>query len=133
MNDRTQPTAADIRRLEDERYQAMQTGDAAALERLLDDGLVYTHSSGGADSKQSYVAGVRSRLWEYKSIARSEETIVVRPGLALVFNRLRIDIHVNGTPKRLDNRALAVWAPDAAGNWRLLALHSTAIPPQAAG
>ncbi len=124
-------TAEAIERLEDERYRAMQAGDAEALERLLDPAMVYTHSSGAADSKASYMAGMRSKLWEYRSIERSEQTVMLRPGVALVFNRLRIDIHVNGTPKRLDNRALAVWTPDAAGAWRLLALHSIPIPAAA--
>jgi ketosteroid isomerase-like protein len=117
-----------IRRLEDERYGAMKAGDVAALERLLDADMVYTHSSATADTKESYLAGVRSKLWEYQSIERSEETIVVRDNTALVFNRCKIAINVQGTPRRLDNRMLAVWSKSASGNWTLLALHSTPIP-----
>ncbi len=121
-------TAGTIRRAEDERYAAMLAGDVAALERLLDPDLVYTHSSATADSKASYIDGVRSGRWRYRTIERSEETIVVRENAALVFNRARIDILIGGEPKALDNRMLAVWlrAPDRA--WRLAALHSTPIP-----
>jgi ketosteroid isomerase-like protein len=118
-------TAQDIRRYEDERYRAMLAGDAEALEGLLDPALVYTHSSGIADTKASYIEGVRSKIWEYQTIAREDETIVVRGDHALVFNRLRISIHVRGAPKALDNRALAVWSRSDDGAWRLLALHST--------
>ena len=118
-------TAADIRRLEDERYQAMLDGDAAVLDRLLDPELVYTHSSGIADTKASYMDGVRQKIWEYRDISRSDETIVIRDNAALVFNRLRIDINVRGAPRKLDNRALAVWTKGKDGNWTLLALHST--------
>jgi hypothetical protein len=101
---------------------------AAALERLLDADMVYTHSSATADSKESYIAGVRSKLWEYQSIERSDENIVVRDNTALVFNRCKIAINVQGIPRRLDNRMLAVWSKGAGGNWTLLALHSTPIP-----
>src|SRR5687768_8696611 len=96
-------SAQDVRRLEDERYQAMLAGDADALERLLDPELVYTHSSGVADTRQSYIEGVRSKLWEYQDISRTDETIVVRGDAALVFNRLRIRINVRGAPRQLDN------------------------------
>ena len=118
-------TASDIRRLEDERYQAMLDGDAGTLDRLLDPELVYTHSSGAADSKASYIDGVKQKIWQYQDISRTDETIVVRDNVALVFNRLRIGINVRGTPRKLDNRALAVWSNSGGDNWRLLALHST--------
>jgi hypothetical protein len=121
--------AAMIRRLEDERYAAMLAGDSATLERLLDPGLRYTHSSGVVDSKASYIEGVRAKRWEYQSIDRAEETIVVRADAALVFNRFRASIKVSGAAKQLDNRMLAVWTRFE-GAWRLLAIHST--PAQAA-
>jgi ketosteroid isomerase-like protein len=121
-------TALAVRRAEDARYQAMMAGDVAALDRLLDPELVYTHSSATADSKSRYIEGVRSGLWKYRKIDRSEENIVVRDGVALVFNRVRIDIDVNGEPKALDNRILAVWVRAAADAWRLIAVHSTPIP-----
>jgi hypothetical protein len=119
-----------IRGLEDERYAAMLAGDSATLERLLDPALRYTHSSGVVDSKTSYVDGVRAKRWEYQSIDRAEETIVVRGEAALVFNRFRAGIKVSGVAKQLDNRMLAVWTRTEDGAWRLLAIHST--PAQAA-
>ena len=117
----------DIRRLEDRRYAAMLAGDIATLDALLDDDLVYTHSSGTADTKQSYMAGVRDKVWEYVKIDRPDERVIVRGDTALVFSRLIIDIRVRGAPRHLDNRALAVWVL-AGESWRLLALHSTAAP-----
>ena len=120
-------TIAMIERLEDERYAAMLAKDVEALDRLLHDDLVYMHSSGVADTKASYIAGVRDRVWDYRRIDRSEQTIRVHETLALVFNRLSISIAVRGEPKELDNWALAVWVPSG-GSWQLLALQSGAIP-----
>ena len=123
---------ADIARLEDERYAAMLGKDIGALERLLHPDLVYMHSSGVADTKASYIAGVRDRVWDYHAIARSDQTVRLHGALALVFNRLKIDLSVRGVAKSLDNRALAVWVADDGGSrnsWRLIALQSGMVPP----
>jgi ketosteroid isomerase-like protein len=121
-------TEADIARVEDDRYAAMLAKDVAALERLLHPDLVYMHSSGVADSKASYIAGVRDRVWDYTQIERSDQTVRLHGALALVFNRLKIDLSVRGVAKSLDNRALAVWVAEG-GAWRLIALQSGMVPP----
>ena len=117
----------DIARLEDERYAAMLGKDIDALERLLHPKLVYMHSSGVADSKASYIAGMRERVWDYTSIERSDQTVRLHGALALVFNRLKIGLTVRGVAKSLDNRALAVWLAEE-GAWRLIALQSGTVP-----
>jgi len=123
----TNPDAAEILRLEDERYAAMLAKDVKALERLLDGELVYMHSSGVADTKESYIRGLREQVWDYQRIGRTEQTVKVSGDTALVFNRLAISIKVRGVQKELDNRALAVWVRRG-GAWRLVALQSGAIP-----
>jgi ketosteroid isomerase-like protein len=115
-------SAAEILRLEDERYAAMLAKDVKALERLLDEQLVYMHSSGVADTKESYLRGLRE-TWDYRRIDRSDQTVRVSGDTALVFNRLEISIKVGGEPKELDNRALAVWVRRD-GAWRLIGLQS---------
>jgi hypothetical protein len=114
----------DILKLEDQRYVAMLAGDVATLERLLDDELSYTHSNGVVDTKASYIAGVRDRVWEYKSIAREGERVLLRGDAALVYCRLRIDLLVRGTPRMVDASVLGVWVRSGA-EWRLLAIQST--------
>jgi hypothetical protein len=113
--------------LEEQRYAAMLAGDVAALERLLDDQLTYTHSSGVVDTKATYVAGVRDKVWEYKAIAREDERVVVSGNCALVFCRLRIELLVRGAPRKVDSKALAVWVQEGE-HCRLLAVHSSAVP-----
>jgi ketosteroid isomerase-like protein len=115
-------SAAEILRLEDERYAAMLAKDVTALERLLDEQLVYVHSSGVADTRESYLRGLRE-TWDYRRINRSDQTVRVSGDTALVFNRLEIGIEVDGVRKELDNRALAVWVRRG-GAWRLIGLQS---------
>jgi Domain of unknown function (DUF4440) len=50
----------EILALEDERYAAMCDGDFAALEAMLHDELLYTHSSGLTDTKATWLASLRS-------------------------------------------------------------------------
>lgn len=115
-----------IAELEEQRYAAMLAGDVSTLERLFDEALSYTHSSGVVDTKASYIAGIRDKLWEYKSIARENERLVVRGDAALVYCRLRIDLLVRGAPRKVDANVLGVWVRSGA-EWRLLAIQSTPV------
>ena len=63
----------EIAALEDARYTAMLKGDVATLERLLHPVLVYMHSSGVADSKASYISGLRDGVWNYQHIERTDQ------------------------------------------------------------
>ena len=50
---------AQLKSLEDRRYAAMLAGDADGIADLLHDELIYMHSIGGADSKDSYLRTLR--------------------------------------------------------------------------
>jgi ketosteroid isomerase-like protein len=115
----------EIEQLEDQRYDAMLAKDVETLDKLYDPQLVYTHSSGTVDTKDSYIKGVREQLWDYKAIERTEQSVLLRSDHALVFNRVRMDIHIAGTPKKLDNRVVAVWSKTPDRGWQFLSLHST--------
>ncbi|MCE4546074.1 MULTISPECIES: nuclear transport factor 2 family protein [unclassified Caballeronia] len=116
-----------IRKLEDERYEAMLTKDIPTLARLLDEGLVYVHSSGVTDSKESYLNGLASGLWDYRQIGRSDVRIEVHDGVALVFGKLAIQLATKGVSRGFETRALVVWSRKPDG-WRLIAVHSGALP-----
>ena len=116
-----------IRQLEDRRFRAMVEADAAALEALLADSMVYTHSSATTDGKASYIAGVRSKKWQYRKIERPVEEIQVYGDTAVVAGQVRIDILVEGQPKIMNSRYTDVWVKGAKG-WQMTAWQSTPIP-----
>ncbi|HWB45459.1 MAG TPA: nuclear transport factor 2 family protein [Hyphomicrobiaceae bacterium] len=120
-------TEDQVRKLEEERYAAMLAADVATLDRLLDAQLTYTHSSGVVDTKDTYIGGVRDKVWAYKAISRENERVVLSGACALAFCRLRIDVHVRGVPRKVDSNALAVWV-ETGGGPKLLAVHSAAVP-----
>jgi hypothetical protein len=112
---------------EDRRYRAMQDGDLATLEQMCADELSYAHSSGARDTKDEYLAKVRSGYYVYQRIDHPVERVEVVGDAAIVVGRMTADMLVGGTPKTIDNLALAVWTR-ASGNWRLLAYAPTSLP-----
>ena len=116
-----------IRELESRRFRAMIEADAVALEALLAEGMVYTHSSAATDGKASYIAGVKSKKWQYRRIDRPVEDIQVHGGCAVVSGQVRIDIVVDGQPKVMNSRYTDVWVKGAKG-WQMVAWQSTPIP-----
>ena len=116
-----------IRSLEDRRYQAMCEADAAALQDLLADTLVYTHSYGGADSKASYMDGIRSKKWQYKKIERPKEHIeLYGDTCAVVTGQVRIELLSDGKPKTLNSAYTNVWIKGPKG-WQMVAWQSTPL------
>jgi hypothetical protein len=52
----TEAIQREVRALEDRRYQATIDADAATLEELLGDALVYTHSTGRVETKAEFIS-----------------------------------------------------------------------------
>jgi hypothetical protein len=112
---------------EDRRYQAMLHGDLAALDEMFADELSYAHSSGARDTKDEYLAKLRSRYYVYRTAEHPVERVDVVGDAAIVVGRMTSDLLVDGTPKTIDNLALAVWTR-ASGDWKLLAYAPTPLP-----
>ena len=120
-------TKDELRKLEDRRYRAMCDADAAALDELLADSLVYTHSYGGSDGKASYLAGIRAKKWLYRKIERPKEDIQLHGDCAVVTGQVRIELLSDGKPKTLNSAFTNVWIRGAKG-WQMVAWQSTPLP-----
>jgi len=117
----------EIRALEDQRYKAMVDGDLATLDRLLGDGLVYTHSSSAVDGKASYLESLRSKKVVYRKAERADERIQVHGDAAVITGELRLDVLLDGNPRAMRSRFLNVWAKGPRG-WQMVAWQSTPVP-----
>jgi ketosteroid isomerase-like protein len=116
-----------VRLLEDRRYRAMCEADAATLDELLADSLVYTHSYGGSDGKPSYLAGIRNKRWVYRKIERPRENIQVHGDCAIITGQVKIELVSDGKPKTLNSAYTNVWINGANG-WQMVAWQSTPLP-----
>jgi hypothetical protein len=112
---------------EDRRYRAMLAGDVATLDEVCADGLSYAHSSGVRDTKSEYLGKLRSGYYVYRRIDHPVERVEVMGDTAIVVGRMTADVEVQGTPKTIDNLALAVWTR-ASGTWQFLAYAPTSPP-----
>lgn len=120
----TDPAIEAVLDFERRRFAAMCAGDVETLEVFMRDGMTYTHSSGIIDTKESYIRGVREKLWDYRQIRPSRQRVTLIGDTALVLARLEIDVVIAGAPKQVDSTALTVLVREN-GDWRAAAIHST--------
>jgi len=116
----------EILALEDKRFAAM-VGDLNALEAMLHDDLLYTHSSGLTDTKASWLASMRSGKTKYKSGVWSERKVRFAGDTALVTGRAQLEAEVNGQPRTLKLVFLNAWTKTPKG-WKFIAWQSTPQP-----
>ena len=115
--------AAAILELDDQRFKATIAADAATMEALFADELVYTHSNGLVDTKRSYIDAVVSKKFAYQDIRRFDQQVTIHGDSALIIGRAEIDV----SGRSLNLRFLTVWV-NQAGTWRFAGWQSTPIP-----
>ncbi|MDI9332657.1 MAG: nuclear transport factor 2 family protein [Alphaproteobacteria bacterium] len=120
------PIIQAIHQRDAQRVAALLDKNTAALDDLLDDDLVYVHSTGVADTKASYLEGLVTGVWDYHKLSIRDQRQVVHPGTVLVFCRMAIEITVRGTFKSFESNTLLVWIQRPSG-WRLAAVQSSSI------
>jgi len=118
---------AEIRKLEDRRFQAMIDGEFDAVDKLLGDGLVYTHSNGQFDTRAEYIALFKKGAFKYLKIERPTENIQVYSDTVVVTGRVQMEVIVEGKPKLINSRYTDVWIKGAKG-WQMVVWHATPLP-----
>lgn len=119
-------TASEILALEDARYAAMIAIDKKKLDALFHDALIYTHSSGEVDTKQSYIEAMGAK-YRYTAAKRSGEQVRFYGDTALVTGRAELHVELHGDPRVLKVAFLNVWVKTPAG-WRFVAWQSCRLP-----
>ena len=116
-----------VLKAEERRRQALLAGDLNALDALLSPALVYIHSSGGQDSKASYLEHMRSGSLQYQSM--SFEALQAHPASSccIVTGRMLAQVTRNGQPMSIRSLFMTVWAPapGTAPVWQLQAYQGT--------
>ena len=120
-------SAEDIAALEARRSAAMLAGDAASLEGLLHDDLVYIHSNGAVDTKASYLEAVASGALDYRSISTFGETLIDHGSVIMATGTVRIDVVVDGVEREVSARYTYTYAGDG-DSWRFASWQSTSVP-----
>jgi ketosteroid isomerase-like protein len=116
-----------VRAAELARFKAQTTGDLTALDALLGDDLVYTHSNALVDSKASYVESMRSGALKYQTIEPREMKVRVYGTTAVITAAARITAISRGQPVDNQLRYTDVWVLRD-GRWQMVGWQSTRLP-----
>ena len=120
---------SEVRRLEDERVEAMLARDAAALRRLLADDLTYTHSTGRTQTKAEFIRQYTETDERYTRFDRSDVKIRAYGDSAVVTGTAKMALQGGAAGERsFEIRFIDVWARRS-GRWQMVAWHSTRLVP----
>ena len=113
--------------LEEKRFGAMTGKDWKALDVLLHDQLLYTHSSGVTDTKAVWMDAMKGGRTVYKSVKNSDRKVRIYGDNALVTGKAAIEAEVNGQARSMRLVYLNVWTKTPQG-WKFVAWQSTPQP-----
>ena len=122
------PLNETVLNLEQKWEDALTKSDVAALEKLYDENLVYTHSNGKVDTKTSYITSIKTGAVKYESMKRDDIKVSVYGHTAVVTCHWVVHVVARGNKNDLDARYLHVYVEQPDG-WKLVAHESTKVAP----
>ncbi len=108
-------TVEEALKAEDARFKAQMGADAAAMNKLFGDDLVYIHSSTVVDTKASFIESITSGNVKYRTMSRGNPTVRTYGSMAIVAGSAKFEVTVKGENRTLDLLYHAIWAKRAAG------------------
>jgi len=120
--------AEDVRTADSNRVLATIAGDADRLADLLSDQLRYGHADGRVQTKEDFLAAVRSNRMRYE--AYDYEELQITPtddNVAILSGRASLRVRMGEQPFAFRLRFLAVWRRESTA-WRLFAYQSAQLP-----
>lgn len=111
--------------LENRRIEAMTKGDVAALEEILADDLLYTHTTARIDTKASFIDAVSTGRSNYKSIERKDVKVRDFGDTAVVTGQAKFHVGNN----KFEARYIDVYAKRGDA-WQMVAWQSTRVPDE---
>lgn len=117
-----------VLKMEQQWEDALTKSDTAALDKLYDEKIVYTHSSGKVDTKSSYINTIKSGATKYESMKRDDIKVTVYGKTAVVTCHWEVHVLAQGNKLDLNARYLHVYVQEGDG-WKMVAHESTRIAP----
>jgi Domain of unknown function (DUF4440) len=105
----------------------MAEKDFAALDTLLADDLVYTHSSARLDTKQSLIGNMRSGATVYEAVDPSDVKAQDLGSAVVLTGVARIRVTSGGKPNAFAVRFTDVYA-NKGSKWQMVSWQSTRLP-----
>jgi hypothetical protein len=105
------------------RQQALAANDAKLLGSLLDENLVFVHSSGTVDDRQSLIEKIETGRIQYQAVKlQPVKVLPVGANTWALWGKMDANIVVANTQRKVTSNYVTVWVLQADGVLRL-ALH----------
>lgn len=116
-----------VRAADDRRKAATRDADVEQLAALLDDAVIYGHSTGAVDTKASYLEGLSSGRVRYRVLETTVDRSVEFPDTVVLHGTMNATIELEGQTRQIEVIYMSVWRLTADG-WKMVAFQS-ARPP----
>lgn len=115
--------------VESARVAALEQDDFPALEEILSDDLLYTHSSGVAETKAEFMAALRSGRLKYRSLQHENviANVIIGAGTAFLAGRTHVTSVLEGKELSLYLHFTIIYIKQG-GRWRMMAWRSVRLP-----
>ena len=117
---------------EEQRRQALQTGDWQALDALLSEQLVYVHSTAASDTKKSLMAKLEGGELQYVEISFADLKGQAAGDCVVITGRLSAEVSKQGQSKQVRSLFMTVWTLNdgvsGLHQWQLIAHQGTPLP-----
>ena len=121
------PAEDEIRAAEKAWAAAVKGRDYAALEKIFTPGLIYAHSGGAIEDKQTYIGRLRSGAQRYDSLTHESTKVALYGDSAVAHSMVRVTGSNNSGPFNDHVMMLHLWVKQG-GSWRLAAHQTTKVP-----
>ena len=122
-------TQQSLKQAEAQRFRAMAANDLEALKKILDDDLVYTHTNGRVDDKESFLANLESGALRYRKIElRGMDPVFWAGEAGMVTGKVILHVEAGERQLTLPVRFTSVYRLGEDRAWHLLGWQSTVIP-----
>ena len=124
---RAQSVEEEVRAADTARVLSTLRSDTVRLSRLLSDGLTYGHADGRVQTKEVFLAAVRTNRVKYEAYDYLEKNITrVSDDFAIMTGRVHLKASAGTEHVEFALRFLSVWRRED-GIWRLFAYQSTKL------
>ena len=113
---------------EAERFRMTAARDIEGVERVLADDLSYCHTTGRCETKEEYIANLRSGRTRYHKIEVLDSRVRYYGDIAILNGRISIDVEAGGQSVKGLKMSYTDVYRRTEGRWLMIAWHSSPLP-----
>lgn len=116
-----------IMKMEQDWGTAVVKADTAALEKIFDETLVYTHSSGVVDDKSKYISNIKTGYTKYEEVTFEDYKVKLYGNTAISYTTAKIRAVSNGNPVNNHLKMIHIYVKRGK-DWKMVAHQATRLP-----